>query len=452
MSVNDIICAPATPFVNSALAVIRVSGDGALILFKNSFSSYVKVSHAKAVYGKLSSNGRILDELILSYFESPASFTGEDTVELSCHGNPLIVKNIISFLLESGARMAEPGEFSRRAFINGKMDLTEAESVNALICARSDWEINTALSQMHGSLKNVINSMREKLILLKGDIESAIDFSTEEIEFVSRAEALKQAEEIRDEVKDVLRRCSSGAKLSGGIDVPIVGKPNSGKSSLLNLILNSERAIVSNIPGTTRDMIKETVQFGGVHVNIYDTAGIRDADCEIEKIGIEKSREILSRSEISVVMLDALSGIDSFDEEILKITENKKSVILLNKTDCADSKEVLSIKKKIGRDIIDFSALTGHNFSEFHSKLSEAVRSNFSGCSNSFIADMRVLKILEHSSDAADNLVNSIDCGNPEEIIAADAAELINSLSEITGLISPDDILNSIFGRFCIGK
>ncbi|HPW51667.1 MAG TPA: tRNA uridine-5-carboxymethylaminomethyl(34) synthesis GTPase MnmE, partial [Spirochaetota bacterium] len=192
---NDIICAPATPFVNSALAVIRVSGDGALNLFKNSFSSYAKVSHGKAVYGKLSSNGRVLDELILSYFESPASFTGEDTVELSCHGNPLIVKNIISFLVESGARMAEPGEFSRRAFINGKMDLTEAESVNALICARSDWEINTALSQMHGSLKNVINSLRDKLILLKGDIESAIDFSTEQIEFISRSEAVRQAEE-----------------------------------------------------------------------------------------------------------------------------------------------------------------------------------------------------------------------------------------------------------------
>jgi len=199
-------------------------------------------------------------------------------------------------------------------------------------------------------------------------------------------------------------------------------------------------------------MIKETVQFGGVHVNLYDTAGIREADCEIEKIGIEKSREILSRSEVSVVMLDALSGIDSFDEEILKITENKKSVILLNKTDCADSTEVASIKEKVGRDAIDFSALTGFNFSEFHSKLSEAVRSNFSGCSNSFIADMRVIKILEQSSDAADNLVNSIGSGNPEEIIAADAAELINSLSEITGIISPDDILNSIFGRFCIGK
>jgi tRNA modification GTPase len=199
-------------------------------------------------------------------------------------------------------------------------------------------------------------------------------------------------------------------------------------------------------------MIKETVQFGGVHVNLYDTAGIRDADCEIEKIGIEKSRAILAKAEVSVIMLDALSGIDSFDEEILKITENKKSVILLNKTDCADDKEIAFIKKKIARDVIDFSALTGFNFSEFHSKLSEAVRSNFSGCTNSFIADMRVINILEHSSDAADNLVNSIICGNPEEIIAVDAAELINSLSEITGIISPDDILNSIFGRFCIGK
>ena len=452
MSVNDIICAPATPFVNSALAVIRVSGDGALNLFEKSFSSYSKVSHGKAVYGKLSSNGHVLDELILSYFESPASFTGEDTVELSCHGNPLIVKNIISFLLESGARMAEPGEFSRRAFMNGKMDLTEAESVNALICARSDWEIDAALSQMHGSLKNVINSLREKLILLKGDIESAIDFSTEQIEFISRADAVKQAGEVRDEIRDVLKRCSSGAKLSGGIDVPIVGKPNSGKSSLLNLILNSERAIVSNIPGTTRDMIKETVQFGGVHVNLYDTAGIRDADCEIEKIGIEKSRSILAKSDVSVIMLDALSGIDSFDEEILKITEDKKSVILLNKTDCAAPEAVASIKEKIGREVIDFSALTGYNFSEFHSRLSEAVKSNFSGCADSFIADMRVIKILEHSSVLSDNLVNSIESGNPEEIIAADAAELINSLSEITGIISPDDILNSIFGRFCIGK
>ena len=452
MFVNDIICAPATPFAVSALAVVRVSGNGALDIFAENFSSFDRISHGRSVYGRLRNESRVLDDVVLSYYKAPASFTGEDTVEVSCHGNPLIVKNIISFILSKGARMAEPGEFSRRSFINGKMDLTEAESVNTLICARSDWEIDSALSQMHGSLKNLINLLRDKLILVKADIESAIDFSTEEIEFISRNEALERCGEISSDIKNILSRCVTGSKLSGGIDVPIVGKPNSGKSSLLNLILNSERAIVSDIPGTTRDIIKETVQFSGIHVNIYDTAGIRDTDCKIEKIGIEKSRDILSKSGISVVVLDALSGIDEYDLEILRSTEQGKRVVLLNKIDCAEAGIAARLEKEIQCPLIEFSAVTGFNFDLFRNELSSAVRENASGCENSFVADMRVISILERASEAADDLCGSIESGEPEEYMASNASVLIEILSEVTGIISPDDVLNSIFNRFCIGK
>jgi tRNA modification GTPase len=250
MNFEDTICASASAPGTGALAVIRISGPDSFRVLSFIFSRNKSLIPRRAVHGQLVHNGKELDDVVITFFKGPSSFTGEDSAEISCHGNPLIVRDIIRTLVSLGARMAEPGEFAKRAFLNGRIDLTEAEAINHIITARSSWEISSAVKQMHGSLKNSIHELRDSLILIKADIEASLDFSTEEIEFISYSDALKQIESIKKNIEDIQRRCIIGQKISRGVDLPIIGKPNAGKSSILNLILNADRAIVSEIPGT----------------------------------------------------------------------------------------------------------------------------------------------------------------------------------------------------------
>lgn len=449
---NDIICAAATAPVNSALAMIRISGSGVLGTVSAIFSKAGKISHAKALYGEIKNGNELVDDVILTYFEGPKSFTGEDTVEVSCHGNPIIVKKILMLLLSHGARLAEPGEFSRRAFLNGKIDLTEAEAVNRLITARSDWEISAAIKQMHGALRERINALRERLIMIKADIECGIDFAGEDIQFISYAEAFRRIEEILADIDDIRSRCKSGQKLSNGIDLPLIGKPNVGKSSILNLILNQDRAIVSHIPGTTRDMIRETIQFGGVHVNLYDTAGIRDAQCDIERIGVQKSRDVIDKAQIVIMVCDSLTGITDEDRAIIENLADKRVIYLANKSDAVsgESIEKLSIDNSI--EMLPFSALNGSGLDVLKKKLSTMIQDEFAGTGESYAADMRVVSLLDLSMIDAAGARNAITDKMPEEIVAYELQVLIGHLSEITGEISTEDILDSVFSRFCIGK
>jgi len=449
---DEIIVAPATAPVNSALALLRVSGAGAVELIRGIFPRHAKIEHARAVYGPVMDGERRLDDVVLTAYFAPASFTGEDTVELSCHGNPVIMRNIVAALLARGARLAGPGEFSRRAFLNGKMDLTEAEAVNTLIHARSDWEIGAALEQMHGGLRNEIGKLRERLIILKGDIESAIDFAEEEIEFVSRDAAISQVELIRDGIDDIRRRCRNGSRLSGGIDLPIVGKPNSGKSSLLNLLLNQDRAIVSSIPGTTRDTIREHAQIGGIHVNLYDTAGIREASCEIERVGIGKSEEILERASIALLLLDAETGVTDEDRHVMELCAGKNHIAVINKLDVAGEDACRAVAAAVGRECVFISARTGEGLAALEAAVTERILTEFPEPGDCFVADMRVLGLLDEGYANCAVLRDSLAAHNPPEYVSRDIAAVIQSLGEITGEISVDDVLNSIFSRFCIGK
>ena len=265
---EETFCAPATAPVNSSLAIIRINGPEAHSVIQTVFSRPDQIAPRRACYGSIIDGDRIVDDVVLTYFKSPHSFTGDDLVEISCHGNQFVIHHIIRLLNSRGIRLAEPGEFSMRAFLNGKVGLTEAEAINHIITARSDWEVETALKQMHGAFSDTIRLIRETIIRLKADIEAGIDFIEEDIEFVSQPEALAEAVRIEQELQNIHTRCTTGQKISQGIDVALAGKPNVGKSSILNLILNQERAIVSDIPGTTRDMIKESVQIKGVHINL----------------------------------------------------------------------------------------------------------------------------------------------------------------------------------------
>jgi tRNA modification GTPase len=404
------------------------------------------------VHGKLVHNGQFIDDVVVTFYKGPSSFTGEDSAEICCHGNPLIVREIVRTLSAEGIRMAEPGEFAKRSFLNGRIDLTGAEAIQHIITARSSWEIGAALRQMHGSLRNAVNELRDGLILLKADIECAIDFSTEEIEFISYEDAAKKIDAVEKEIRDILKRCALGQKVSHGVALPIVGKPNAGKSSILNLILNAERAIVSDVPGTTRDLIKETIQFGGVHVVLIDTAGIREADSVLEKIGIEKSSQAIESSGLVLMVFDAETGITEEDAAILAKIGGKKALFIVNKTDSAPAGSAEKIADKTGRSVIPFSAKDGRGLDLLESEVSRIIRDEFTGAEDSFVADERIILLLEKGIAICAEVKENFAALDPHEIAASSIQSLLDTLCEITGEISPDDVLNSIFTRFCIGK
>ncbi len=449
---EDTICAPATAPVNSSLSIIRISGPDSYRAAYSLFSGREKISHRNAVYGSIMSGDEVIDDVILTYYKSPSSFTGEDMVEISCHGNPIIVSRIMKLFFSQGVRVAQPGEFSKRAFLNGKMDLTEAEAINSLINARSDWEIKTSLEQMHGSMARVVNDIRDDVILLKADLEAGIDFTDQDIEFVSYERGIEIAEGVKLKLKDFLGRCAAGERVSRGVDVILAGRPNVGKSSLLNLILNEERAIVSDIPGTTRDLIRETVQIGGVRINLTDTAGIASTDDHIERIGIERTRKKIADASIVLAVIDGVAGLTDEDREILSSFKEKKIIYVLNKIDLINREKAESLSRDTGFDFIPVSAKFGSGFRELEKAISGVINTEFVDYNNSFLADARITGILADSINIIERVIELFGRKELPEIIAFDLNDLSDRLSEITGEISPDDVLGSIFSRFCIGK
>ena len=449
---EDTICAPATAPVNSALAIIRVSGPESYRAASSLFSKPGKIRHRSAAYGSIISGGEVIDDVILVYYEAPSSFTGEEMVEIFCHGNPIVVSRIIKLFFSEGVRAARPGEFSKRAFLNGKMDLTEAEAVNSLINSRSDWEIRASIEQMHGSMTRVVDSIRSDVITLKADIEAGIDFTDQDIEFVSYEEGIGLASGIRGNLSGFLDRCSTGEKASRGLDVILAGRPNVGKSSLLNLILNEERAIVSDIPGTTRDLIRETVQIGGIRINLTDTAGIASPGDDIERMGIERTRRKIADASLIIAVIDAVAGLTREDRDIIDSFRDKKIIYVLNKIDLVESERVSGIVRDTGIDFIPVSAKHGTGFSELEKAVSEIINGEFVDFKNSFLADTRITGILADSIAIIDRVIELFSRKELPEIIAFELNELAEKLSEITGEISADDVLGSIFSRFCIGK
>ncbi len=447
---EDTICAPATPPVSSSIAIIRISGPDTLGALRACFSRPDAITPRKAINGSILDGEALVDDVVLVYYQSPKSFTGEDMAEIFCHGNPLLINKIIMVLHGRGVRMAEPGEFSKRAFLNGKIDLTEAEAINHIISARSEWEIEASIKQMHGSMRERIDRMRDMLIRIKADIECGIDFVGEDIEFVSYKEAREQTERAASEIIDILRRCRIGERISHGIDVPIVGKPNVGKSSILNLILNKERALVSEIPGTTRDFINEAVRFGGIHINLTDTAGIGNPSGELDRMGIEQSKLKIEKSSLVIMVIDSSSGVNGEDEAILERIGDRRSIILLNKADIADRREVERLRSRFGG--MAFSAKTGEGLAGLEGRIAELLRSEFIEYKEFFVADVRMIQLLEESLGTAKDIARLLAESRPQEIVAFELQSLLDSISQITGEITPDDVLDSIFDRFCIGK
>lgn len=448
---EDTIIALATPAGVGAISVIRISGPHSFSVTDRFFRGKARIEQASSHsihYGDIfNRDDEHLDDVLVSIFRSPNSYTGEDSVEISSHGNPLIIQKIIElFIGESDIRLAEPGEFTKRAFLNNKIDLAKAEAVADVINSRTEASFRGARNQLDGLLSNKIKELREKLVNSSSFIELELDFAEEDIEFVNQDELLKRIDDIIIEIDTLLESYSFGRVIRDGVNVALVGKPNVGKSSLLNYILKESRAIVSEIPGTTRDVIREEVSIMGILFRLFDTAGIRVSEDEIEKEGILRSRETVRNADVVILIGDALQE-EPKDLliDLLKLTSADKILKVANKID---------LKKDISFESdVQISAKTGEGIDNLFKKLREKAIGNENYTEKTaIVTSLRHHNCLKKSREDLINARDSILRKMSGEFIAVDLRNAEMSLAEIIGEVTSDDILNNIFMKFCIGK
>ena len=454
---QNTIVALATPSGAGAIAIIRLSGKDAITIAAEVFNSIrgkelsKQKSHTVHL-GNIVDGNRIIDEVLATVFKNPNSYTGENVIEFSCHGSSYIQQEIIQLLLRKGCRMATAGEFTLQAFLNGKMDLSQAEAVADLIASDSKASHQLAIQQMRGGFSTEIEELRIQLLNFASLIELELDFSEEDVEFANREEFQKLIKKITVLLKKLIDSFATGNVLKNGIPVAIVGRPNSGKSTLLNSLLNEERAIVSNIAGTTRDTIEDEITIGGIRFRFIDTAGLRDTTDEIEKIGVERALEKLEKSSIYIYLFDSTEmSVVEVKKELDSFTTNSKQLIVANKIDKASKEEVAAINNS------DFSFLTiSANSKDSLGTLTnslldiagiEALNSNQLMVTNSRHYDV-LIKSLEEISKVQEGINNHLT----GDLLAIDLRQALYFLGEITGQVSNDDLLGNIFANFCIGK
>jgi len=453
---NDTITAIATPPGIGAIGVIRLSGDKSFEIINKIFPSKdLAIAPANTLHvGYLKHNNTILDEVVVSLFKAPASYTGEDVIEISCHGSPYIQEQILNTLVHIGARLAKPGEFTQRAFLNGKLDLTQAEAVADLIASNTKASQNTALKNMRGGFSQVLKEMRERLIQFSALIELELDFSEEDVEFADRKKFLDLLTEIDITVKKLLDSFRLGNVIKNGVSVAIVGSPNAGKSTLLNTLLNESRAIVSEIAGTTRDTIEEVININGILFRLIDTAGIREHSTDvIENMGVLKSKEKIQQADIVLYLFDVNTSNDeeiiSFIKEIKK--QNNNIIFVANKTDRSNEK-LLQQKREAFEDAIFISAKMNTGIEELKEKLFDSVANDAALSENIIITNARHYSALKEVETSLHDIKKGIDNNITGDLLSLDIRRCLHYLGEITGEISNEDMLDYIFSKFCIGK
>ncbi len=451
---NDTICAVATP-AGGALAIIRVSGNRAIEIVSEEFSKNLLQAKGNTLhYGTIGSK-EVLDDVLVSVLRAPHSYTGEDSVEISCHGSQYIVRQILHLLVEKGCRMANPGEYTQRAYLNGKLDLSQAEAVADLIASTNRATHQLAMSQLRGGFSSELSSLREKLLKLTSLLELELDFSDhEELEFANRNELTEIAEEIDKKIKHLAHTFEIGQALKQGIPVAIVGKTNVGKSTLLNRLLHEERAIVSDIHGTTRDTIEDTIDLQGITFRFIDTAGIRQTTDEIEQIGIERTYASIQKARIVIWVIDEQPTLEEL-QDMLESTKDKSLIITQNKID-KEEKENLSFNLSAQTNKCTFISISAkHNINI--DKLEEAI---FKAAAIPTLADTDVIvtntrhyEALTRSSQALSHVLDGLQMGLSGDLLAEDLRDVLSILSEITGgEITTNEVLGNIFKNFCVGK
>ncbi len=459
---EDTICALSTPPGSGAIAVIRISGEktypilSEIFIPKNKKLNVNSLPANRLVYGSVQSGNEIIDHVVVGTFKEPNSYTGEDVVEISCHGSEYIQEQIIRLLISHGARMADAGEFTMRAFMNGKFDLSQAEAVADLIASQSKSSHDLAIEQMRGGYSARISKLRKQLVDFTSLIELELDFSEEDVEFADRQNLFNLLETLKSEINKLIDSFSLGNVLKHGIPVAIIGKPNVGKSTLLNAILNEERAIVSAIPGTTRDVIEDTIVINGVSFRFIDTAGLREHGDEIETIGIERTREKIKQARIILYICDLSDCDPSHLDEILEEfkehlhDESKRFILIGNKIDKLDE-----LPKKF-RDFVELetifiSAKRKKNINLIANSLLKSVRET-SISDKTIVSNTRHYEALTKALEAILNVEKGMKDGIPSDLFTIDIRQALYHLGSITGEITTDEILGNIFGRFCIGK
>lgn len=464
MNTADIICAISTAPGVGAIAVLRLSGTGCIALTDQFFESpsgkkLVTVAANTVHFGRMVEAGEWVDEVLVTVFHAPHSFTGEESVEISCHGSVYIQQHLLKLLVDGGARLALPGEFTQRAFLNGKMDLSQAEAVADLIASSSEASHRMALMQMKGSFSAELVRLRNELLHITSLLELELDFSEEDVEFADRTELHKLAENIEKLLTRLCDSFSLGNVIKNGVPVAIVGNTNVGKSTLLNALLREDRAIVSEIAGTTRDVIEDTINLNGITFRFIDTAGIRKTTDEVESIGIERTFAKIGQASIVLLLTDLNRGVESFEEYYRQvkahISSEAKLIIVLNKTDQVE--DLLTPQETIrlftlGEKIIPISARTGANMEVLIHELTDTVNLNALNTSDVIVSNVRHYEALSHALIAIQRVSAGLESGLSGEFVSQDIRECLHYLGEITGEISTDEVLGNIFKHFCIGK
>ncbi len=454
---SDTITAIATPPGMAGIGIVRISGKDAIRIAESLFQGRKKPSQMKgyeASYGWVVEDGERLDEVILLVMRAPKSYTREDVVEFHCHGGPVVLRRVLEAVIRKGARLAEPGEFTKRAFLAGRIDLSQAEAVSQLVFAQTESAVRAALRGLAGELGGKIQAMRRELIEILADLEAGLDFAEEDIEFISREQVIKKLGNIKQRLLELERRAQAGTILSEGINLVIAGRPNVGKSTLMNALLERNRVIVTPHPGTTRDVIEEVINIAGVPVKLSDTAGIRREADEIERFGVERSYQAISQADLVLLMLDGSEELTEADKELLNQTQNKTRLIIINKIDLAQKLDESAIKPYLGEQekVLKISAKTKAGLSQLRKELEEMIwRGELSG-EDALIASLRQLELIRKSQEAIEQALATAQKGMSEEFIASELRRAIELLGEISGESISDEVLNIIFSKFCIGK
>lgn len=454
----DTIAAISTPRGEGGIGIVRISGNEALdilakIFVPKNLKEINELKNFSINYGHLyEEDGKLLDESLVSIMKGPRTYTKEDIVEINCHGGYLITEKVLELVLRYGARHAEQGEFTRRAFLNGRIDLTQAEAVMDLIHSKTDKSISLSLDQLRGDLKEQIAILKKLLLDVAAHINVVLDYPEEGIDDPLPANLVENLENVMDTSNQLIASYTKGKMIKEGVKTAIVGKPNVGKSSLLNAILREERAIVTHIAGTTRDIIEEVINIKGIPLVLVDTAGIRTTEDIVENIGVEKSIEQIEKADLILFVIDGSTELNFEDFKIYEHLKNKKTIGIINKTDL-DQKADLSSLKEIN-NWIEISAKENIGIQQMEDKIySTIIKDEINDSSQKIvITNIRHKSALEKTKDAIKNIFETINTGLPMDLIAVDLKEALDSLSEVTGEISTEDLLDHVFSNFCVGK
>lgn len=455
----DTICGIATPLGEGGISIIRVSGSDSLKVINKIFkgknsSNILDMKSYTMRYGYICDiDSKVeIDEVIISYMKGPRSFTAEDVVEVNCHGGVVSTGRVLEEIIKAGARIAEPGEFTKRAFLNGRIDLSQAEAVMDIIRAKTDLSMKSAVMQSNGALSKEIGKLREYMLNTLALIEYSVDF-TEDDEEPDETIPIRVQEQLTvaiEDMKKLLEGANEGRIIRDGLKLAIIGKPNVGKSSLLNCLLKEKRAIVTDIPGTTRDIIEEFISLDGIPVKITDTAGIRETEDEVEKIGVEKSREKIDEADLIVLMLDSSRPLEDEDREIIEKVKDKKYVVLMNKNDL--EKKISDEDIKELKNIIYISAKTGFGIDELKEKVKDLFFNGEVDSESMIISNNRHKQALYRALENCEEALDRVKSNEYLDLISIYVTSALKALGEITGSELEEDLINKIFSEFCVGK